>query len=106
MTATAEPRQTVEHDRDAARTRHACPRCGAPLADDQEWCLECGGARTLIHPPRDWRVPVAIIGLVVLLVLAAFVLVLVKLSSDANRARRALDRDGPDGEPSRGVAPG
>jgi septal ring-binding cell division protein DamX len=68
-----------------------CAQCGAPLADDQEWCLECGGARTLIHRPPDWRIPAVIIGLVVIVALAAFAVVLVKLSSDANqRAALAL----------------
>jgi septal ring-binding cell division protein DamX len=66
-----------------------CPQCGKPLAEDQEWCLECGGARTLIHRPPDWRIPLAIIGLVAAVALAAFVVALVKLSSDANQ-RAAL----------------
>jgi hypothetical protein len=67
----------------------ACAQCGAQLEDDQEWCLECGSARTLIHRPPDWRVPLAVIGLVVAVALSAFVVVLVNLSSDANR-RAAL----------------
>jgi hypothetical protein len=70
--------------RDATDTR--CLQCGAELDDDQEWCLECGSARTLIHTPPDWRVPVAVLGGVVALVLVVFVVVLVNLSSDANTA--------------------
>jgi septal ring-binding cell division protein DamX len=66
-----------------------CTQCGAPLADDQEWCLECGGARTLIHRPPDWRVAIAIIGVIAAVALAAFVVALVNLSSDANQ-RAAL----------------
>ena len=78
MTATAtSPSLSGESD---------CAHCGAPMVDDQEWCLECGTGRTLIHPPPDWRVPVAIIGGVVLLMLAAAVYGLVSLSSDANRS--------------------
>jgi len=63
-----------------------CSQCGAELADDQEWCLECGGARTLIRSPPDWRIPVAVIGAVVLIALVVLAIVLVNLSSDANRA--------------------
>ena len=47
-----------------------CPRCGAELAPEQDWCVECGtAARTRIVPPPSWRGPVAIVA--VLLVLAA-----------------------------------
>ena len=57
-----------------------CDRCGAPLADDQEWCFACGAARTVIHPPPDWRIPVAVIAAVVLLVLAGFAIALIELA--------------------------
>ncbi len=59
--------------------------CGLPLAADQEWCLECGSAQTLIHRAPDWRVPVAVIATVLTLVLAAFAIALIDLSSNANR---------------------
>ena len=62
-----------------------CLHCGAPLAPDQEWCLECGSARTVIHRPPDWRVPVAVIGIVVMLVLAGLAIALISLSQDENR---------------------
>jgi len=58
-----------------------CLRCGAELADDQEWCVECGAARTLIHRPPDWRVPVVVVGAVIVLVLAAFLIAVISLSS-------------------------
>lgn len=38
-----------------------CRACGAWLAEDQEWCLECGAARTRIEPPPDWRIGLAIV---------------------------------------------
>jgi hypothetical protein len=57
-----------------------CERCDAPLAADQEWCFQCGTARTVIHPPPDWRVPVAVIAAVVVLVLAAFAIALIELA--------------------------
>jgi hypothetical protein len=64
----------------------SCEQCGAQLAEDQEWCLECGVARTLIHRAPDWRIPVAIIGTVVAVVLVAFAIALINLSGDANRS--------------------
>jgi hypothetical protein len=45
-----------------------CALCGHPMQSDQEWCLQCGSARTVIARPPDWRVPVLIIGAVVLLI--------------------------------------
>jgi hypothetical protein len=57
-----------------------CDRCDGPMADDQEWCFRCGGARTVIHRPPDWRIPVAVIAAVVLLVLAAFAIALINLA--------------------------
>jgi hypothetical protein len=68
----------------------SCLQCGSELAEDQEWCLECGAARTLIHRPPDWRIPAAIVATVVLLVLAGFAIALVDLSSSANDSSRAL----------------
>lgn len=53
-----------------------CLACGAVLAEDQEWCLECGAARTVIHAPPDWRVGVAIMLAVILVVLIVLVVVL------------------------------
>jgi hypothetical protein len=67
-----------------------CAHCGAGLARDQEWCLECGSARTLIHRPPDWRVPIAIVGVVVLLVLAGFAIALINLSTNANRSAQTV----------------
>ncbi len=69
--------------RDPADT--LCAQCGAELADDQEWCLECGGARTLIHRAPDWRVSVAVIAVVVAVALGGFVVALIALTNDANR---------------------
>jgi predicted nucleic acid-binding Zn ribbon protein len=39
-----------------------CPRCGAALASDQDWCLHCGTAvTTRVARPPSWRVPAAIV---------------------------------------------
>jgi predicted nucleic acid-binding Zn ribbon protein len=52
-----------------------CQACGAALAADQEWCLECGVARTAIQTPPDWRLGVAIVLAVVAIVVLATVIV-------------------------------
>jgi hypothetical protein len=52
-----------------------CPRCGSALARDQDWCLECGlAARTRVHPPPGWRLPIAATLLVTLLLAAGIAL--------------------------------
>jgi hypothetical protein len=70
--------------------QRACPRCGSPLAADQEWCLNCGNAvGTRIAPTPRWRVPVAIVGAVLALLVAALVLSLVELSGDPQPVAKA-----------------
>ena len=66
-----------------------CAYCGAHMAVDQEWCLECGSARTLIHRSPDWRIPVAIVAGVVLLALVGFAIALVNLSSQTSHSAQA-----------------
>jgi hypothetical protein len=73
-----------------ATEQRACPRCGSPLAADQEWCLNCGNAvGTRIAPTPRWRVPVAIVGAVLALLVAALVLSLVELSGDPQPVAKA-----------------
>jgi hypothetical protein len=53
-----------------------CRSCGSPLAEDQEWCLGCGAARTLLRSPPDWRIPAALLaGLLVLVAVGMVVVV-------------------------------
>jgi hypothetical protein len=66
-----------------------CAQCSAHLAEDQEWCLECGSSRTLIYTPPDWRLPLAAVSMVVALALAGFVFAIVRLSDHAGRAAAA-----------------
>lgn len=61
-----------------------CEHCGAPLQPDQEWCLTCGAARTLVHRPPDWRVAATIVAAVVLLALTGFAIALINLSNASN----------------------
>ena len=67
-----------------------CAGCGAELEDDQEWCLECGASRTLIHRAPNWRVPVAIVATAVVLVLAGIAIALANLSDQTNTATQTV----------------
>lgn len=60
-------------------SQRACPHCSSPLRDDQEWCLECGTATTLIRTPPDWRIPVAIVGAVIAIALAGLIVALSRM---------------------------
>jgi ribosomal protein L37E len=62
-----------------------CLRCGAWLETDQEWCLECGTARTVILRAPDWRIPAAIVGVVIALAVLGFLIALVNLSGNASQ---------------------
>ena len=71
-------------------TERACPRCGASLAADQEWCLSCGtGVGTRIAPTPRWRMPVVLVGTLLALLAAALVLSLVELGGDPQPVAQA-----------------
>jgi len=60
-----------------------CPRCGANLTAEQEWCLECGtGVGTVVESPPGWRGPVALVALLLAVAAAALILALVELAGD------------------------
>ena len=60
----------------------ACPRCGAPLQPAQDWCLACGrAATTTIAAPPNWRVPVLLVVLAVLIAGAGTALAFVALAN-------------------------
>jgi hypothetical protein len=80
MSLASEPRAAEPSAAPEETSGVRCERCGAALVDDQEWCFQCGAARTVIHRPPDWRVPVAVLATVVLLVLAAFAIALIELA--------------------------
>jgi hypothetical protein len=61
-----------------------CPRCGARLSAEQEWCLDCGAAvSTRIAEPRGWRASVAVVGVLLALALIAVILAIVELAGPA-----------------------
>ena len=65
----------------------ACPRCGASIGPEQSWCLECGApARTRLVPTPNWRAPVAVLALVVLLAGITLAVAFVALTNDTEPA--------------------
>jgi uncharacterized paraquat-inducible protein A len=89
-TSATEPQQVRPAAEEPSPQGARCASCGAPLASEQEWCLECGAARTKVHRAADWRIPVALIAVLLVLVLAALVFALIELSIDANRSAGAV----------------
>ena len=68
----------------AART---CADCGAEMAPEQDWCLECGAAqpeRSGLRPP--WRTGVAVLATTGVLAAGAVAAAYAGLSQDAKRA--------------------
>lgn len=67
-----------------------CPRCGAYVAPEQDWCLECGApARTRLAPTPNWRAPIALVAVVVLLAGVALALAFSSLTGDDGKVTAA-----------------
>jgi hypothetical protein len=83
-----------------------CAFCHTALEPDQEWCLSCGVARTVIRRPPDWRVAAAVMGTVVLAALVAFVVAVANLGDSPAAARRSASaRPDPSSPSARTAAP-
>ena len=68
-------------------TAIACPRCGANVAPDQDWCLDCGAAaRTRLCPTPNWRAPIAALAVVALLAGIGLAVAFVALTNDSTKA--------------------
>lgn len=60
-----------------------CPRCGAWLNPQQDWCLNCGDpARTVIAPSPRWRRPIIALLALGALALGVMVAAFIALTSD------------------------
>ena len=71
MSATAPP----------AEAGTTCPRCGAYVAEQQDWCLRCGdAARTRLVPTPNWRLPLMLAGIVATLALLVIAISFVQLT--------------------------
>jgi hypothetical protein len=66
----------------------SCPRCGAGVAPEQDWCLECGApARTRLAPPPPWKLPLALLAIVVLASAIALAVAFASLTRDDGEIR-------------------
>src|SRR4051794_23463604 len=64
----------------------ACPNCGAPADPRQLMCLECGSRLALdSQRPPSWRLPAAIVAVVLLIVGIGVVVALAAVTDDANK---------------------
>jgi septal ring-binding cell division protein DamX len=82
MTTTPTPDAPVEEP-----VATSCPRCGAVMRPDQDWCLMCGAAVTTeISGARGWKTPIVIVGAVLAIAAIALVVAFVQLSDDADQA--------------------
>jgi eukaryotic-like serine/threonine-protein kinase len=80
--ARADPPATPETD--------ACPNCGAPADPGQLMCLECGSRLALDYQRAPtWRLPAAIVGVVVLLAGIGVAIALAAVTNDANKTTAA-----------------
>jgi len=60
-----------------------CPRCGAAVGPEQDWCLTCGAAaRTRLAPTPNWRLPVGALAGVALIAAIALALAFVSITRD------------------------
>jgi hypothetical protein len=80
-TPTESPPPVVEE----APAPRQCPRCGASMTDEQEWCLRCGAAvGTRIATAQGWRVPLVLTGLLVALAAVAIAIAIIQLADDTD----------------------
>jgi hypothetical protein len=76
-----------------APAAEACPLCGAPLAQEQEWCLRCGAAaRTRLAAAPSWKAPLIALAIVAALALGVLAAALVKLAGDSGPAPAPVTR--------------
>ena len=63
-----------------------CPRCGAAMTDEQEWCLNCGAAvGTRIVPAPGWRVPIIVTALLGIVGAIAIAIAIIQLADDTGQ---------------------
>ena len=88
----------------ASSAPRPCRSCGAALAPEQDWCLECGTARPgRLGRGPGWKPVAAVAGLTLAMVGGASVAAYAGLESEAGlSASRPV---GPDASPVAGVLP-
>jgi hypothetical protein len=77
---------SVETPPPAERVEQRCPRCGAPMSDRQEWCLNCGAAvGTRVVAAPGWRVPIAVAVAILAIAAIAVAIAIVQLADDTDQ---------------------
>jgi septal ring-binding cell division protein DamX len=77
---------TVETPPPDHPTGRQCPRCGAAMTDEQEWCLACGAAvGTRVVAAPGWRAPIAIAGVIVVIAAIAVAVAIIQLADDTGQ---------------------
>ena len=84
MNTTADPAPDPVAEPAPAQEGSRCVFCDSILQPDQEWCLECGAARTVIRTAPDWRIPALIVGGIIVAGVVAFVIALVHLGDQGS----------------------
>jgi hypothetical protein len=78
----------VETPQPPAPTGRRCPRCGAGMTDEQEWCLNCGAAvGTQVVAAPGWRTPIVLAGAIALIAVIAVAIALVQLADDTDKVQ-------------------
>jgi cell division septation protein DedD len=68
----------------------SCPNCGAPAERGQLMCLECGSRLALgYRRPPSWRLPAAVIGVVLLIAGIGVAIALAAVTDDATKTTAA-----------------
>ena len=66
-------------------TGRQCPRCGAAMTDEQEWCLACGAAvGTRVVAAPGWRGPLILSGALALIAAIAIAIAIIQLADDTD----------------------
>ena len=74
----------------AAPETLSCPSCGAPADAGQLMCLECGSRLALGYErPPSWRLPAAVVGVVLLIAGIGVAIALAAVTGDANKTTAA-----------------
>jgi hypothetical protein len=96
--STVVDRDTSEHqdvtgerdDADSAGETLTCPNCGAPADPGQLMCLECGSRLALGYQrPPSWRLPAAIVGVVLLIAGIGVAIALTSVTDNATKTTAA-----------------
>jgi hypothetical protein len=67
-------------------TGRRCPRCNAPMTEEQEWCLACGAAvGTRVVAAPGWRAPIVLAGAIAVVAAIAVAVAIIQLADDTDQ---------------------